>query len=80
MVRDYEPKLALDGMEDGLFFYRKITGDSVRFIKDKGLLFYEIGFDQGEDVMKIMSEAGYKDIEILKDLAGLDRVIWGRYC
>lgn len=80
VVRDYEPKLALDGTSDGLFFYRKITGDSVRYIKDKGLLFYEIGYDQGEDVMKIMSEAGYKDIEILKDLAGLDRVIWGRYC
>ena len=80
VVKDYEPGLALDGEEDGLFFYRKITEQSVRFIKDKGLLFYEIGFDQGDDVMRIMSQAGYKDIEIVKDLAGLDRVIWGRYC
>ena len=80
VVKDFEPGLALDGREDGLFFYREITGQSVKYIKDNGVLFYEIGFDQGEDVMKIMREAGYKDIEIVKDLAGLDRVIWGRYC
>ena len=77
-VRGYEPKQALDGDKDGLKFYRKITEDSLKHIKNKGLLCYEIGYDQAEDVESIMSKAGYKDIHILKDLAGLDRVIWGR--
>lgn len=74
-VKDFEPMSALDGTEDGLYFYREITKAAVRYLNEEGLLFYEIGFDQGEDVMKIMKNKGFTDIQIIKDLAGLDRVI-----
>ncbi|MBR5336992.1 MAG: peptide chain release factor N(5)-glutamine methyltransferase [Lachnospiraceae bacterium] len=77
-VRDHEPRRALDGDEDGLRFYREITKDSLKHLKNNGLLFYEIGYDQGKDVEMIMGKAGFKDVCIVKDLAGLDRVIWGR--
>ncbi len=79
-VRDFEPRPALDGTGDGLFFYKKITEGSLEHIKPGGSLFYEIGCDQAEDVKSIMANAGYSEINIIKDLAGLDRVIWGRYC
>lgn len=78
-VRDYEPRLALDGGEDGLDFYRMITSRAKEFLVDKGLLIYEIGYDQGLDVKNIMLEYGFKEIDILKDLQGLDRVVLG-YC
>lgn len=78
-VKEHEPIIALDGMEDGLYFYRKITKQSVNYIKDDGMLFYEIGYDQAADVSNIMKENGYTDIKLIKDLSGLDRVIWGRY-
>ena len=79
-VKNHEPRMALDGDADGLLFYRRITEGSAEHINNKGLLFFEIGYDQGKDVECIMKNAGYKDIRIEKDLAGLDRVIWGRYC
>ena len=74
-VRDFEPVGALDGCEDGLYFYREITRAAAEYLNDEGLLFYEIGFDQGEDVREIMKDHGFKDIRIIKDLAGLDRVV-----
>ncbi len=76
-VRDYEPSLALDGGDDGLDFYRKITEDSIKFIKDNGILGYEVGYDQAEDVKKIMIQSGYSDIKILEDLASIQRVVIG---
>lgn len=76
-VKDFEPRLALDGGEDGLDFYRRITSRTKDFLVDKGLLIYEIGYDQGLDVKNIMLGNGFKDIEILKDLQGLDRVVLG---
>ena len=76
-VRDHEPMLALDGMEDGLFFYRKIVAESKRFLTKEGMLFFEIGHDQGEAVSVLMKEAGYKDVRVIKDLAGNDRVVTG---
>jgi len=79
-VRDYEPHLALDGTEDGLEFYRRITEDSVKYIKEGGYLLYEIGCEQGNAVKEIMLDNGYEDIEIIRDLAGLDRVVAGRAC
>ncbi len=78
-VRDFEPRLALDGGEDGLDFYRLITSRAKEFLVDKGLLIYEIGHDQGFALKDILSDHGFKDIEILKDLQGLDRVVLG-YC
>ena len=77
-VKDHEPMMALDGYEDGLYFYREITKASVAYIKENGWLLYEIGYDQGEAVKAIMLDNGFDDIEIIKDLAGLDRVVKGR--
>lgn len=76
-VKDFEPRLALDGGLDGLDFYRKITPESKRFLVDKGLLIYEIGYDQGEAVVDILVSEGFKGVSILKDLQGHDRVVLG---
>ena len=76
-VRDHEPLLALDGMEDGLHFYRRIVADADRYLNDGGCLCFEIGFDQGEAVSELMRQAGYRDIKVIRDLSGLDRVVIG---
>jgi len=76
-VRDYEPVLALDGKEDGLYFYREIISKSKDYLNREGKLYFEIGFDQGKDVKALMEEAGYKDVTIVQDYAHLDRVVWG---
>lgn len=76
-VKEFEPRLALDGGIDGLLFYRKISKESKMHLLDKGMLIYEIGFDQGQDVKKIMSDEGFKEIKVIKDLQGLDRVVLG---
>jgi release factor glutamine methyltransferase len=76
-VRDHEPRMALDGMEDGLFFYRKIIAQSARYLKRGGQLFFEIGFDQGKDVAALMKQNGYIEVEVKQDYAGLDRVVYG---
>lgn len=78
-VKDFEPRLALDGGEDGLFFYHEIVKQSQKFLKENGYLFFEIGCEQAEQVKDIMDLNGFENIEIRKDLAGLDRVIVGRY-
>jgi hypothetical protein len=77
-VRLHEPLLALDGTEDGLFFYQKITEQSKKYLQSGGKLFYEIGYDQGEAVKNIMETAGFLDVKVIKDFAGLDRVVYGR--
>jgi len=77
-VRTYDPMIALDGHDDGLYFYEAITVQSVDFIKTGGWLMYEIGYDQAEPVKKIMSQCGFTNIEIVKDLSGLDRVVIGQ--
>jgi release factor glutamine methyltransferase len=76
-VKDYEPILALDGGEDGLNFYRRITKDSLMFLKENGVLAYEVGHDQAEDVKEIMIENNFKNIKIVRDLAGIQRVVIG---
>ncbi len=77
-VRDREPRMALDGMEDGLFFYRKIVAASKDFLNPGGWLMFEIGYDQGEAVSEMMRAAGYSQVKVIKDLAGLDRVVIGK--
>ena len=77
-VKDFEPMNALDGGEDGLDFYRAIVEQGREWLKDGGWLFFEIGYDQGEDLRKLLKEFGYTEIEIRQDLAGLDRVALGR--
>lgn len=75
-VRDHEPRLALDGGSDGLYFYRKIIKDAPNFLNSHGFLVFEIGYDQAEDISSIMRENF--DLKIYKDLNNLDRVVVGR--
>ncbi len=75
-VRDHEPRLALDGGSDGLYFYRKIIKDAPNFLNSHGFLVFEIGYDEAEDISSIMRENF--DLEIYKDLNNLDRVVVGR--
>ncbi len=77
-VRDHEPRLALDGTEDGLHFYRLIIKQAKDYLKEEGYVFFEIGFDQAEDVRKIFVEEGYESVVVKQDLAGLDRVIYAK--
>lgn len=75
-VSTFEPRLALDGGEDGLRFYRKIVLEGAGHLKPGGILAFEIGYDQREDVTSLMAE-NYRDIEVLKDYGGNDRVVIG---
>lgn len=75
-VRDYEPMLALDGGSDGLAFYRRIAKKSREFLTPSGLLLLEIGYNQGFAVRSIMEAYGYRNVEIIKDIAGHDRVVY----
>ena len=77
-VRDFEPVDALDGKEDGLYFYRIITEKSPEYLTSDGYLYFEIGYDQGEAVSAMMRQCGYTQVEVIKDLAGNDRVVKGR--
>ena len=76
-VREHEPRLALDGSEDGLLFYRRIIEGSRVHLKGGGMLFFEIGYDQGEAVSELMELAGFIEVQVTKDYAGLDRVVSG---
>ena len=77
-VRDHDPMMALDGGEDGLFIYRKLIPQAYERLQDKGSLFLEIGHDQGGSVSLIMREAGFNGVTVAQDLAGNDRVVYGR--
>lgn len=74
-VKDHEPRLALTDEGDGLYFYRAISKEAKMHLKEKGLLAYEIGYNQGNEVTTILRDEGYYDIRLYKDLAGNDRVI-----
>lgn len=76
-VKDFEPYTALEGGEDGLDFYRKITEQAKLYLKENGVLAYEVGHDQSEDVSKLMEINGYTNIYTKKDLQGIDRVVIG---
>lgn len=77
-VGRHEPGIALDGMEDGLYFYRKIVEKVKDHLREKGRILFEIGYDQGVSVTEILLNAGFFEIEVIKDLCGLDRVVTGR--
>ncbi len=77
-VKDYEPILALDGGESGLIFYEEITNNAYKYLNVDGYLMFEIGHDQAEEVKNIMKNNNFYNIKVLKDLAGLDRVIFGK--
>lgn len=76
-VAQFEPVLALDGTEDGLEFYRRIIKDSKNYLNEDGKILFEIGNDQGVDVSNMLIYAGYKNVRVIKDLAGNDRVVYG---
>lgn len=78
-VRDYEPRMALDGGRDGLDFYRRIVQDSVSYLADGGYLCFEIGCEQGQAVRTLLEKQGFTECRIVKDLAGLDRVVYGQW-
>lgn len=78
-VKFHDPFLALDGKEDGLYFYRKIIEESPKHLRENGRLYFEIGHDQGKEVRALMEKAGFSEVTVKKDLAGLDRVVFGVY-
>ena len=78
-VKNYEPRSALSGGDSGLIFYERIVEESKKVLKENGILAFEIGYDQGDSVSNIMKNNGYIDIKVVKDLAGLDRVVIGRF-
>lgn len=78
-VREHEPHLALDGKDDGLHFYREIIKGAMPHLKRGGQLFFEIGYDQGEAVQALLAANGYTAIAVVKDYAGLDRVVHGTF-
>ena len=77
-VRDFEPENALDGGADGLDFYRKITEQVKDYLNPGGYVYMEIGYDQGEAVSELMRNAGFSEVEVIKDLARNDRVVKGK--
>lgn len=76
-VRFHDPYIALDGKEDGLYFYRRIISEAGKYLKPQGKLMFEIGCEQAKAVEELMKNAGYEQITVKKDLAGLDRVVYG---
>lgn len=78
-VREHEPRMALDGGADGLDFYRRIVKDAGAYLNGGGILFFEIGCGQAESVRELMEQAGFHEIQVVKDFAGLDRVVYGNW-
>ena len=76
-VRDHEPRLALDGAADGLAFYRRLAAESGAHLKPGGRLYLEIGMAQGAAVASLLEAAAFSDIQIIRDLAGRDRIVKG---
>lgn len=77
-VRDHEPRMALDGGADGLDFYRRILQGAGAHLKDGGYLIVEIGYDQGDAVRSMFDDCGYESVRVIRDLAGLNRIVLGR--
>lgn len=76
-VKDYEPRLALDGGEDGLIFYRRIAKIAIDMLKSGGMLAFEVGHTQSKAVENILKENGFTDTKIISDLSGIERVVSG---
>ena len=76
-VAQFEPMQALDGKEDGLYFYRKIVKECRKYLTEKGKILFEIGHDQGAAVSEMLTYAGFSEVKVVKDLAGNDRVVIG---
>lgn len=79
-VKDYEPHMALDGGEDGLDFYQTISGKWKDALVPGGRLYFEVGIGQADSVLRIMRAQGFGDIQVVKDLHGIPRVVFGTLC
>ena len=75
-VRNFEPRIALDGTKDGLEFYRNICNNLSRYLKEQGAVFFEIGYNQGRSVSKILNEQGFEKVRVIKDYSQNDRVVF----
>ena len=78
-VKKYEPLLALDGMEDGMHFYRQIIEQAPKYLNRGGMLFLEIGYNQAESVKQLLEEANFIQIQVKKDYAGLERMVFATF-
>lgn len=76
-VAQFEPIEALDGKEDGLYFYREIITKCFNYLTEDGYILFEIGYDQGDAVSAMLRNAGFVDVSVIKDLAGNNRVVMG---
>lgn len=76
-VQSFEPMEALDGKEDGLYFYRRIVSECKEYLNPDGRILFEIGYDQGAEVSALLQEAGFREVSVIKDLARNDRVVTG---
>ena len=79
-VREHEPRIALDGGEDGLDFYRVICEKWRDALRENGMLFFEVGIGQADSVLRIMRSGGFGDIQVVKDLNNIPRVVFGTRC
>lgn len=78
-VRDHEPRGALDGTADGLYFYRILAEECAKHLTPGGYVYFEIGYDQGAAVKELLDNRGFKDTRVIQDLAGKDRVVCGAW-
>ena len=78
-VRDHEPRGALDGTADGLYFYRILAEECAKHLTPGGYVDFEIGYDQGAAVKELLDIHGFKDTRVIQDLAGKDRVVCGAW-
>lgn len=78
-VKNHDPMMALDGGDDGLDFYRILAKEAPKYLTNYGRMYLEIGYDQGEEVAKLLEENGFSDIKIIKDYSGNDRVVIGKH-
>lgn len=74
-VRDYEPRIALDGTADGLRFYRILASEAGNYLNPGGRIYLEIGYDQGESVPALLEAAGFREVTVIRDFGGNDRVV-----
>jgi release factor glutamine methyltransferase len=77
-IREWEPLLAIDGGEDGLDFYRRLTPEAMCLLRDGGQIFFEVGYNQADNVQEILTSYGFKDIVIVKDYSGIERIVTAR--
>lgn len=78
-VRDHEPRGALDGTADGLYFYRILAEECAKHLTPGGHVYFETGYDQGAAVKELLDIHGFKDTRVIQDLAGKDRVVCGAW-